>query len=100
MGRSIRNRYILFSHEEHEAVQTDFTHEQIKKSIGMWEADFSINLMYRKLNIHKVSVGLIAIDLEMRGLIKPRKNGLFGTMPDSEYDVWLADFNHEKQWIS
>lgn len=99
MGRKTNSRYILFSHEEHEMVQLDFTHEQIKKFIGMWEADFSINLMYRKLNIHKVSVALIAIDLELRGLIKARKKGLFGTKPDNEYDAWLEDFNREKELV-
>lgn len=99
MGKKTSSRYILFTHEEHELVQLDFTHDQIKKFIGMWEADFSINLMYRKLNIHKVSVGLIAIDLELRGLIKPRKNGLFGTKLDSEYDSWLEEYKRKKELV-
>ena len=99
MGKSIRNRYILFSQEEHENIQTDFTHDQIEKFIGMWEADFSINLIYRKLNIHKVSAALIAVDLELRGVIKPRKHGLWGARLDGDYEGWLEEFNREKELV-
>ncbi|MFJ7663727.1 hypothetical protein ACIQXW_15250 [Lysinibacillus sp. NPDC097162] len=97
MGRKVKGRYILFSQPEHEMLQLDFTHEQIEKFIGMWEADFSINLIYRKLNIHKVSAALIAIDLELLGVIKPRKHGLIGKRLDGDYDDWFVEFKRKKE---
>lgn len=99
MGRKIADRYILFSQPEHEMLQLDFTHEQIEKFIGMWEADFSINLIYRKLNIHKVSAALIAIDLEILGLIKARKHGLIGKRLDGDYDDWFEGFKRNKELV-
>ena len=97
MAPKVKGRYILFSQKEHEMVQLDFTHAQIEKFIGMWEADFSLNLIYRKLNIHKVSAALIAMDLELLGVIKPRKHGLIGKRLDGEYDDWFEDFKEKKE---
>lgn len=99
MGREIKGRYILFSQKEHEMVQMDFTHKQIEKFIGMWEADFSINLIYRKLNIHKVSAALIAVDLELLGVIKARKHGLIGSRLDGDYEEWLKEFKNNKELV-
>lgn len=99
MGRKIADRYILFSQPEHDMLQLDFTHEQIEKFIGMWEADFSINLIYRKLNIHKVSAALIAIDLELLGVIKARKHGLIGKRLDGDYDDWFEEFKKKKEIV-
>ncbi|WP_107950918.1 hypothetical protein [Lysinibacillus parviboronicapiens] len=97
MLKKVKGRYILFSQQEHEMVQLDFTHTQIEKFIGMWEADFSINLIYRKLNIHKVSAALIAMDLELLGVIKPRKHGLIGKRLDGDYDDWFEGFKKNKE---
>jgi hypothetical protein len=80
-------------------LQLDFTHEQVEKFIGMWEADFSINLIYRKLNIHKVSAALIAIDLELLGVIKARKHGLIGKRLDGDYDDWFEEFKKKKELV-
>ncbi len=78
-------------------VQLDFTHAQIEKFIGMWEADFSLNLIYHKLNIHKVSAALIAMDLELLGVIKLRKHGLIGKRLDGDYDDWFDEFKKKKE---
>ncbi|MGE7840069.1 hypothetical protein ACQKNX_04690 [Lysinibacillus sp. NPDC093712] len=71
----------------------------IPKFIGMGEADFSINLIYRKSNIHKVSAALIAIDLELLGVIKPRKHGLIGKRLDGDYDDWFEEFKKNKELL-
>lgn len=49
------------------------------------------------MNIHKVSAALIAIDLELLGVIKPRKHGLIGKRLDGDYDDWFEEFKEKKE---
>ena len=78
-GRQIRSRYILFTGVEHDIVQLDFTEHQIDTFITLWNDGLPIQKISRKINTSKVSVALIAMDLEMTGKIKAREGGLFGS---------------------
>ncbi|MFF2179395.1 hypothetical protein ACFVT8_23530 [Lysinibacillus sp. NPDC058147] len=78
MGRKVDSRYILFTGEVHETVKFDFTIQQIGNFIAMWNHGHSINKIAQRLNTSKVSVALIAMDLEMTGKIGPRDGGLLG----------------------
>lgn len=78
MGRKVEARYILFTGELHDTVKFDFTIQQIATFITMWNQGFSINTIARKLNASKVSMVLIAMDLEMAERIGPRAGGLLG----------------------
>lgn len=78
MARKVENRYILFTGEVHESVKFDFTIQQIGTFITMWNQGYPINEIAQKLNASKVSVALIAMDLEMAGRIGPRAGGLLG----------------------
>lgn len=76
MAPKVENRYILFTGEVHESVKFDFTIQQIGTFITMWNQGYPINEIAQKLNASKVSVALIAMDLEMAGRIGPRAGGL------------------------
>lgn len=78
MAPKIENLYILFTGEVHESVKFDFTIQQIGTFITMWNQGYPINEIAQKLNASKVSVALIAMDLEMAGRIGPRAGGLLG----------------------
>lgn len=78
MGRKVENRYILFTGEVHEIVKFDFTQRQIETFITLWNLGHPINKIADRLNTSKVSVALIAMDLEMTGRIEPRAGGLLG----------------------
>lgn len=78
MGRTVDSRYILFTGTAHETVRFDFTINQIGTFIDMWNRGHSINKIAQRLNTSKVSVALIAMDLEMSGRIKQRVGGLLG----------------------
>ncbi|WP_342441769.1 hypothetical protein MHB65_22250 [Lysinibacillus sp. FSL K6-0075] len=80
MAPKVENRYILFTGEVHESVKFDFTIQQIGTFITMWNQGYPINEIAQKLNASKVSVALIAMDLEMAGRIGPRAGGLLGKM--------------------
>ncbi|UPW82343.1 hypothetical protein [Lysinibacillus sp. Ag94] len=78
MGRKVDSRYILFTGDVHETVKFDFTIQQIGTFITMWNQGYPINKIAQRLNTSKVSVALIAMDLEMTGKIGPRAGGLLG----------------------
>lgn len=78
MAPKVENQYILFTGEVHESVKFDFTIQQIGTFIAMWNQGCPINEIAQKLNASKVSVALIAMDLEMAGRIGPRAGGLLG----------------------
>ena len=78
MAPKVENRNILFTGEVHESVKFDFTIQQIGTFITMWNQGYPINEIAQKLNASKVSVALIAMDLEMAGRIGPRAGGLLG----------------------
>ncbi|MEA0563290.1 hypothetical protein [Lysinibacillus irui] len=78
MARKVESRYILFTGEVHESVKFDFTVQQIGTFIKMWNQGYPINKIADRLNTSKVSVALIAMDLEMAGRIGPRAGGLLG----------------------
>ncbi|MBD8522365.1 hypothetical protein [Lysinibacillus fusiformis] len=78
MAPKVENRYILFTGEVHESVKFVFTIQQIGTFIAMWNQGCPINEIAQKLNSSKVSVALIAMDLEMAGRIGPRAGGLLG----------------------
>lgn len=78
MAPKVESRYILFTGEVHESVKFDFTIQQIGTFITMWNQGYPINEIAQKLNASKVSVALIAMDLEMAGRIGPRAGGLLG----------------------
>ncbi|MFJ5788515.1 hypothetical protein ACIP9G_00365 [Lysinibacillus sp. NPDC093197] len=69
MDRKVKGRYILF------------------QNLLVWGKLISLSiLIYRKLNIHKVSAALIPIDLELLGVIKPRNHELIGKRLDGDND--------------
>ncbi|WP_431811914.1 helix-turn-helix domain-containing protein [Lysinibacillus sp. FW12] len=78
MARKVESRYILFTGENHEIVKFDFTQHQIETFITLWNEGYPINKIADRLNTSKVSVALIAMDLEMAGRIGPRAGGLLG----------------------
>ncbi|MFJ7661971.1 hypothetical protein ACIQXW_06175 [Lysinibacillus sp. NPDC097162] len=82
MDRKVKGRYILF------------------QNLLVWGKLISLlTLIYRKLNIHKVSAAIIAIDLELLGVIKPRKHGLIGKRLDGDYDDWFEEFKKDKELV-
>lgn len=68
----------MFTGEEHEKVQFDFTEHQITTFISLWNAGISIKKIACKINTSVVSAALIVMDLEIAGKIEPRDGGLFG----------------------
>lgn len=78
MAPKVESRYILFTGEVHETVKFDFTQRQIETFITLWNQGYPINKIADRLNTSKVSVALIAMDLEMAGRIGPRAGGLLG----------------------
>ncbi len=78
MAPKVENRYILFTGEVHETVKFDFTQRQIETFITLWNQGYPINKIADRLNTSKVSVALIAMDLEMAERIGPRAGGLLG----------------------
>ncbi|WP_445480445.1 helix-turn-helix domain-containing protein [Lysinibacillus irui] len=78
MAPKVESRYILFTGEVHEIVKFDFTKRQIELFITLWNQGYPINKIADRLNTSKVSVALIAMDLEMAGRIGPRAGGLLG----------------------
>ncbi|WP_312507557.1 helix-turn-helix domain-containing protein [Lysinibacillus sp.] len=77
MGRR-ESKYILFTGKAHENMKFDFTQRQIETFITLWNQGYPINKIADRLNTSKVSVALIAMDLEMAGKIGPRAGGLLG----------------------
>ncbi|MFJ5566158.1 hypothetical protein [Lysinibacillus xylanilyticus] len=75
MGRKVDSRYILFTGEVHDTVKFDFTTKQIEIFMTLWNLGYPINKIAQRLNTSKVSVALIAMDLEMTGKIEPRAGG-------------------------
>lgn len=78
MAGKAKEKYILFTGEAHEKVKFDFTTKQIEIFITLWNLGYPINKIADRLNTSKVSVTLIAMDLEMAGRIEPRAGGLMG----------------------
>lgn len=91
-GKPFSQRYILFNQEVHENVQHDVTYAQVEKFILLWNEGFSIDTIYRRLNVHKVTAALMAMDLEMCGAIKARRNGLYGWRFDCEFDDFWKEY--------
>ncbi len=78
MAGKAKEKYILFTGEAHEKVKFDFTTKQIEIFITLWNLGYPISKIADRLNTSKVSVTLIAMDLEMAGRIEPRAGGLMG----------------------
>lgn len=78
MARKVESRYILFTGDVHEIVKFDFTQRQIETFITLWNLGHPVNKIADRLNTSKVSVALIAMDLEMAERIEPRAGGLLG----------------------
>lgn len=95
-GKGYTPRYILFSEEEHEKVALDVTYPQVDKFILLWNEGFSINTIYRKVGVHKVTAALMAMDLEMTGRLKARRNGVNGWRFDCEFDEWWKNYKENK----
>lgn len=78
MAGKAKEKYILFTGEAHEKVKFDFTKMQIEIFITLQNLGYPISKIADRLNTSKVSVTLIAMDLEMAGRIEPRAGGLMG----------------------
>ena len=78
MAGKAKEKYTLFTGEAHEKVKFDFTKMQIEIFITLWNLGYPISKIADRLNTSKVSVTLIAMDLEMAGRIEPRAGGLMG----------------------
>lgn len=77
-GRRPEERFILFDdYDDGFDVNLDFTKTKINRFIEHWEAGLSLSEISRKLQIKVVEAGLIAIDLDIRGMIEKRPHGVF-----------------------
>lgn len=45
----------------------------------LWEEGWSIKTIGKKMGLSQVNVTLIAIDRDLKGKIKPRKGGIYGS---------------------
>lgn len=79
-----KNRYYLFTSESHEDVRLDFTEKTIIRFLELWEANYTHEVICRRLQIEPIELALIAMDLDYVGRLPERENGFWGNRETSK----------------
>ncbi|MEH7093966.1 hypothetical protein [Neobacillus vireti] len=73
---SLKNRIILMPE-----AKMDYSQRQIEKFVEMWKAGKPIGEIADHFWIKHYEVALLVMHCELENLIRPRKGGLYGSVP-------------------